>query len=124
MPSNRSEARLQEALSDVRRLLDRHRLLETIAARQEGPKRDLLEDLQHRQNVAEFQRRLHVMHAADVAFVLEALPPVDRQAVWSQVTPERAAHAFVEVSDAVRPSLVEATAPEALERLLALLDAE
>ncbi len=124
MPSNRSEARLQDALSDVRRLLDRHRLLETIAARQEGPRRDLLEDLQHRQNVAEFQRRLQVMHAADVAFVLEALPPGDRQAVWAQLTPDRAGQAFVEVSDAVRPSLVETTPTETLERLLSQLDAE
>ena len=38
------------------------------------------------------------MHAADVAFVLEALPPDDRRTVWEQVEPEQAGLVFVEVS--------------------------
>jgi magnesium transporter len=35
----------------------------------------MLEHLQHRQNLAELNRRLRTMHAADVAYVLEAMPP-------------------------------------------------
>ena len=46
----RPESRLQQSLDDVTRVLDRHRVLETLTHRQEGPKRDLLESLQHRQN--------------------------------------------------------------------------
>ena len=43
MANVRSEARLQASVFDIRRLLDRHRVLDTLAARQEGPRRGLLE---------------------------------------------------------------------------------
>ncbi len=62
----------------MQRLLERHRLLDTLAARQEGPNRSLLEDLQHRQNIAELHKHIRAMHAADVAYILEALPHEDR----------------------------------------------
>ena len=113
----RSEARLQQSLDEVTRLLDKHRVLETLAHRQEGPKRDLLESLQHRQNLAELSKRVRAMHGADLAFVLEALPPDDRRLVWEQASPEQAGRAFVEVAGVVREWLVEATPQEALVRM-------
>ena len=120
----RSEARLQQSLDDVTRLLDKHRVLETLAHRQEGPKRDLLEGLQHRQNLAELGKRVRVMHGADLAFVLEALPTDDRRLVWEQATPEQAGRAFVEVTGVVREWLVEATPHDTLVQLLLTLDPE
>ena len=74
MTTIRSEARLQQTLDGITRLLDKHRVLDTLVSRQEGPKRDLLENLQHRQNLAELHKRVRAMHAADLAFVLETLP--------------------------------------------------
>lgn len=124
MSHPRPEARLQSAVTDVRRLLDRHRVLDAIAARQEGPRRDLVEELQHRQNSAELERRLGAMHAADVASVLEALPIDDRLLVWARVPAAHAPHVFVEVSDAVRVSLAERTPSDTLAALLGALDAE
>ena len=124
MANVRSEERLQASVFDLRRLLDRHRLLDTLAARQEGPKRGLLEDLQHRQNTAELQRHVRSMHAADVAYVLEALPLDDRRSVWEQVSEEQAARVFVEVDTVVRESLVDVTSREAMVRLLTSLDPE
>ena len=120
----RSEARLQQSLDEVTRLLDKHRVLETLAHRQEGPKRDLLEGLQHRQNLAELGKRVRAMHGADLAFVLEALPPDDRRLVWEQATPEQAGRAFVEVTGVVREWLVEATPHDLLVQLLLTLDPE
>lgn len=117
-----SEARLQHSLAEITRLLERHRVLDTLAHRQEGPRRDLVENLQHRQNLAELHKRLRVMHAADVAYVLEALPIEDRRTVWEQVAPELASRVFVEVSSTVRESLIEATPREALVKLLSTLD--
>jgi Mg/Co/Ni transporter MgtE len=64
MSTIRSEARLQHSLDEVTRLLDKHRVLETLAHRQEGPKRDLLESLQHRQNLAESSKRVRATHGA------------------------------------------------------------
>lgn len=119
-----SEARLQSSLHEVRRLLDRHRVLDTIAARQEGPKRELLRDLQHRQNAAELRTFVGSMHAADVAYVLGGLPLPDRQRVWEQLDDALAGAVFVEASDAVRGSLVELTGPEALLPMVTTLDAD
>jgi magnesium transporter len=124
MSTIRSEARLQQTLNEVTRLLDKHRILETLAHRQEGPKRDLLEGLQHRQNLAELGKRVRAMHGADLAFVLEALPPDDRRLVWEQATQEQAGFAFVEVTGVVRDWLVEATPRGALVQLLLTLDPE
>ena len=124
MTTVRPESRLQQSLDDVTRVLDRHRVLETLTHRQEGPKRDLLESLQHRQNLVELHKRLRAMHPADVAFVLEALPPVDRQTVWDQIDADKAGLVFVEVSSAVRAWLVERTQRDALVALLTTLDPE
>ena len=106
MPTHHSETRLAQSLGEIVRLLDRHRVLEAMAHQQDSPKRDLLEQLQHRQNVAELGKRLRAMHAADIAYVLEALPPDDRLAVWKEVAPEQAPEVFVEMSDAVRRFLI------------------
>jgi magnesium transporter len=120
----RSDARLQDSLETIRRLLDRHRVLDTLVHRQEGPRRDLLEGLQRRQNLAEVQRRVSAMHAADVAYVLEALELDERRLVWEQLAPEHAGQVFVEVSDVVREWLVESTPRETLAQVLATLDAD
>src|SRR5688572_496679 len=124
MTTIRSEARLRQSLEDVTRVLEKHRVLDTLAHRQEGPKRDLLESLQHRQNLAELNKRVRAMHGADLAFVLEALPPDDRRLVWEQASAEQAGLAFVEVAGVVREWLVEATVHDFLVKLLLTLDPE
>jgi hypothetical protein len=48
MTTVRSEARLQQSLGEISRLLAKHRVLETMTQKLEGPRRDLLEHLQHR----------------------------------------------------------------------------
>jgi magnesium transporter len=93
-------------------------------AKQEGRRRDMLENLQHRQNLAELSRRLRTMHAADIAYVLESMPPADRLTIWEQVSPEQAGEVFVELSTTVRQSLVEHTPREALLAMLTRLDSD
>ncbi len=124
MAANQSERRLASSLAEITRLLERHRVLESLAHHQDSPKRDLVEQLQHRQNVAELGKRLRGMHAADLAFVLDALNPDDRTTVWEQVAPEQAGDVFVEASDSVRRFLVEITPPDVLVSRLSGLDAE
>ena len=124
MPTHHSEIRLNQNLQQIARLLERHRVLETLAHQQEGPKRDLLEQLQHRQNVAELNKKLQTLHAADIAYILEALSLEDRRTVWNEISLDQAGDVFVEVSDVVRPSLIEATDPERLVAMLTNLDPE
>ncbi|ULJ60675.1 magnesium transporter [Wielerella bovis] len=51
---------------------------------------------------------LHELHPADVAAVLESLPPKERVLVWKLAAPEEDGDVLLEVSDAVRESLIEA----------------
>jgi magnesium transporter len=97
---------LQERLAQVVELLHRHRLVEGLTHRQEGQHHDRVENLVHRQNLAELQRRLDQLHSADVAHILEALPLVDRLAVWQLVKVERDGDILLEVSDSVRETLI------------------
>jgi magnesium transporter len=57
--------------------------------------------------LAELRARLEGLHAADVAFLLEALPLEERLAVWNVVKADRDGEVLLEVSDAVRESLIE-----------------
>jgi len=55
---------------------------------------------------AELQHRLDELHPADIAFVLESLPLDERLAVWQRVKADRDGEILLEVSDAVRESLI------------------
>ncbi len=84
----------------------RQRLVESLAHREHGDHRDLVENLVHRQHVAELQREIDGLHPADIAYILEALPPEDRLEVWNLVKADRDGEILLEVSDAVRESLL------------------
>lgn len=99
--------RLQENLSQVQRLIERHRLVEDLVHRQEMEKHDLVENLVHKQNLVELQHKLSQLHPADVAHILEALPLEDRLLVWDLVKAEQDGEILLEVSDAVRETLIE-----------------
>ena len=97
---------LQDRLAQVVALLGRHRVVEDLTHRQEGRHQDLVENLVHRQNISELQRKLDDLHPADIAHILEALPLNDRLTVWQLVKAERDGDMLLEVSDAVRESLL------------------
>jgi magnesium transporter len=97
---------LQERLSQVQTLLARHKLVEDLVHRQEMPRHDLIEGLVHKQHLSELRTRLDHMHPADIAYILEALPLDERLLVWELVKAERDGDILLEVSDAVRESLI------------------
>src|ERR671935_167290 len=55
---------------------------------------------------AELRARLDALHPADVAYILEALPLDERLAVWDLVKADRDGEILLEVSEAVRESLI------------------
>lgn len=97
---------LQENLHQVQRLLHRHKLVEDLVHKQDMPKHALVETLVHRQNLTELQNKLEQLHPADVAHILEALPLDDRLTVWELVKTDREGDILLEVSDAVRETLL------------------
>ena len=97
---------LQRNLQEVEDLLRRHKLVEDLVGRQEMPRHDLVEKLIHKQHLAELRTRLEKLHSADIASILEGLPTVERLVVWDLVRAEREGEILLEVSDAVRESLI------------------
>ncbi|MCQ4307688.1 magnesium transporter [Pseudomonas stutzeri] len=97
---------LQDRLAQVVELLHRHKIVEDLAHRQEGQHQDIVENLVHRQNLVELQRKLEALHPADIAYILEALPLDERLTVWQLVKSDRDGDILLEVSDAVRETLI------------------
>ena len=100
---------VQGHLKQVESLLNKHALLEGAVHLQEVPREDrhaLVETLAHKQHLAELRRKLDSLHPADIAYILEALPIEHRLLVWGLVKPERDGEILIEVSDAVRESLI------------------
>ncbi len=62
--------------------------------------------LRQPERTPELRRRLDSLHPADVAYILEALPHDERLAVWDLVKADRDGDILLEVSDAVRESLI------------------
>jgi magnesium transporter len=58
------------------------------------------------QTLAELRARLDRLHPADIAVVLEALPLEERLMAWDLVKADRDGEILLEVSDAVRESLI------------------
>jgi magnesium transporter len=117
-------SRLQQSLHQVTDLLRKQKVVEALVHRQDMPRHDLVEDLTHRQNLVELQRKLDQMHSADVAYVLEALPLDERLQVWELVRQDRDGEILLEVSDAVRESLIENMETEELVAAAEQLDAD
>ncbi len=94
---------LQDRLAQVLELLHRHDLAEALAQQHGG---ESLTDPAQIDDLAQLQLRLDELHPADVAHILEALPLDERLAVWQLVKTERDGDILLEVSDAVRETLI------------------
>ncbi|HEY7657704.1 MAG TPA: magnesium transporter [Burkholderiales bacterium] len=103
-----SEARpsVHDSLQRVTELLHRHEVVESLVHRQGGPRQELVESLVHRMHLVEVRKQLEGLHPADVAYILEALPLAQRLIVWDLLQPEREGEILLEVSDAVRETLI------------------
>jgi magnesium transporter len=97
---------VHDSLLRVTELLHKHELVENLVHRQEGPRQELVENLVHKLHLVELQKQLDALHPADVAYILEALPLEQRLIVWDLVKAEGEGEILLEVSDAVRETLI------------------
>ncbi len=111
-------------LKEVQQLLARQKIVEDLVHRQDMPRHDLVETLVHKQHLTQLQAKLDSLHPADIAYILEALPRDERILVWDLVKAERDGEILLEVSDAVRESLIESMAPAELVAAAEQLDAD
>ena len=68
--------------------------------------REIQELISDGKPAAELRARLDLLHPADIAYLLEALPLEERLAVWNLVKADRDGEILLEVSEAVRESLI------------------
>jgi magnesium transporter len=101
-----TEDLLKLHLTEVVELLGKQRLEETILQHQSMPRHDLVETLLHKQHQAALKLKLDQLHAADIAYILEALPLQQRLVIWNMVQSELDGQILLDVSDAVRQTLI------------------
>ncbi|HSA68574.1 MAG TPA: magnesium transporter [Burkholderiales bacterium] len=99
---------LQYNLREVQALLQKQKMVAGLVEGEQIPRQDQIERLAQKRHLAELRAKLERLHPADIAYVLEALPLEERLAVWDLVKADRDGEILVEVSDAVRESLIEA----------------
>ena len=98
---------VHDTLDRASQLLRTHDELKSLAeeaAREGHPPPGAEEQVQ---NLDALRTLLDPLHPADVAYILEALPVAQRLVVWDLVKAERDGEILLEVSDAVRETLIE-----------------
>jgi magnesium transporter len=102
---------VHDALERAAELLRVHDELRARATEDaEEPRHPALvqDDIQRQvQNLEAIRALLEPLHPADVAYILEALPLTQRLVVWDLVKADREGEILLEVSDAVRETLIE-----------------
>ncbi|MBK6743200.1 MAG: magnesium transporter [Hydrogenophilales bacterium] len=121
---DRAQDHVEYSLKLVLDMIARQRLVESLIHKQDMPRHELIESLVHKQNLNELAKKLDELHPADVAYILEALPPEDRLMVWDLVKAERDGEILIEVSDAVRESLIATMDNRELVAAAATLDTD
>ena len=122
--TTRNQDNLQASLTQVQNLLNRMQLVEDLVHKQDMPRQQLVENLVHKQHSAELSKKLDQLHPADVAYILESLPLDERLRVWDLVKADRDGDILLEVSDAVRETLIESMDREERVAAAEQLDAD
>jgi magnesium transporter len=117
-----SSSRLDRRLRPILDLLHKHELVDGLVRQQEAPRKQLVEDLVHRQHLAQIGNALGKLHAADIAHLLERLRPDDRRLIWSQVSDEHGGDVLWDVNDSVAETLIGQTRPDRLVAMCRHMD--
>lgn len=106
VPNRKSPESLQDRLDQVADLLRQYEeagAIDEASHKHEGWPDTQLSGAASRD---ELQQKLEELHPADVAYILESLPLEERLTVWQLVGTERDGEVLLEVSDAVRETLL------------------
>jgi len=126
-PEHQHTENVQDHLHQVQRLLEKQDLVESMTHNQELPREErheLLDKMLHKRHQAELREKLAELHPADIAYILEALPIEQRLTVWDLVKADRDGEILIEVSDAVRESLIATMSREELFEAAEQLDTD
>ncbi len=97
---------LTDILEQIDFLLGKQNATESMIDAEDSVKRKLIKNLANKENLKSLQTLLNNLHSSDVADILEALPLDRRLTIWELVKSENDGDILVEVSDAVRQTLI------------------
>ncbi|MDT3678217.1 MAG: magnesium transporter [Burkholderiaceae bacterium] len=116
------------ALAAVQDLLRQHNLIVEAAERERGDEDDghpgPVDAPIDQQYLHDLGARIQRLHPADIAYILEALPPDDRMLVWDLVQSDKDGEILLEVSDSVRETLIRSMDRAELVEAVETLDAD
>lgn len=123
---------LEQAREQIIDLLTRQAVERELVSRAEGgkgesaagSKAEVVSQLVARQQQAQLEGKLATLHPADVAFILEALPPDAREMAWALVRPERRGAVLLETNEAVLRALLTDMRPEEIAAVVRNLDSD
>lgn len=106
MSESEHHKQLEKTLADIQALLGKRALVTQLTQRQPMQRHDVVQSLVEKQETNLIRQRLLQLHPADIAYVLESLPLEQRIDVWGLVDQQRDGAVLLEVSDAVRDTLL------------------
>ncbi len=119
-----AKERLQARLEPILELLRKQQLESAVVRNRETANSDVVERLLERQQLGVLSRKIAQLRDAEIAHLLEMLPPQDRGLVWGQVPTGVAGEVLWELSEAVATHLVEQTSEERLLAIANAMDAD
>jgi len=115
---------LETTAHEIAALLGKQQLIQDLSRRQSSsPNQEVLDTLLTRQHDAELKARLHKLHPADIAYVLESLPPEERDRLWNLIDNRERGAVIMELADSVRSSLLDAMDASQIVQIAETLDA-
>lgn len=115
---------LLHQLQEVITLLEKQQLEKSLVDRGPATKHALVEAVLHKQHQTRLQEKFAVLHPADIAYILESLPLDQRKTAWDAIKTNLEGQVLLEVSDAVRQTLISGMAAEELVSVAGNLDAD
>lgn len=115
---------LRQQLQEVISLLEKQQLEKALVQRSPTLKHELVETVLHKQHQTRLQEKFAELHPADIAFILESLPLDQRKTAWDAIKTDFEGQVLLEVSDAVRQTLISGMADEELASVASNLDAD
>ncbi|SJM94691.1 magnesium transporter [Crenothrix polyspora] len=103
---------LQQQLQEIVTLLEKQQLEKSLVERGPIINHDLVEAVLNKQQQNRLQEKFDLLHPADIAYILESLPLDQRQIAWDAIKIDDDGHVLLEVSDAVRQTLISSMEAE------------
>ena len=115
---------LDHQLKEIISLLEKQRIETTLVQRGPSINHELIAAMLQNQHQSRLQEKLILLHPADCAFILESLPLDERQTVWNAIKSSHDGQILLEVSDAVRQTLISGMAAEELATVAGKLNTD